>query len=99
VVSDEKGFITRLDFAYPEALLAIPADSFRWHSRRKSWETDIEQRNRLVAAGWRVRPTTWGELKFRPDQFTSDIARLLKRFIRIPTHSVGNDVNLLPNAT
>jgi len=76
-VFDDRGFVTRLDFAYPEALLAIPADSYQWHGRRQVWEQDIDQRNRLLALRWRVRPTTWGELNHRPHQFTSDVEHLL----------------------
>jgi hypothetical protein len=76
-VFDDNGFITRLDFAYPAARLAIPVDSFKWHARRGTWEKDVSQRNRLVSARWRVRPTTWGELNYRQERFTRDIARLL----------------------
>jgi hypothetical protein len=76
-VFDERGFVTRLDFAYSRERLGIPADSYIWHARRRNWERDIEQRNRLLRLGWRLRPTTWTELKRRPHVFTDDIARLL----------------------
>jgi hypothetical protein len=69
--------ITRLDFAYPASLLGIPADSYKWHGRRRNWERDIYQRNRLLALGWRLRPTTWTELKRNPDRFASDIGHFL----------------------
>ena len=62
-VFDEEGFITRLDFAYVRERLGIPPDSYLWHARRRNWERDIEQRNRLTRIGWRLRPTTWTELK------------------------------------
>jgi hypothetical protein len=76
-VWDKWGAVTRLDFAYPDVLLGIPADSFKWHGRRRQWDRDIEQRNRLLALGWRLRPTTWTELKRKPKRFSSDIRRLL----------------------
>jgi hypothetical protein len=69
--------VTRLDFAYPSELLGIPADSYEWHGRRRNWEKDIFQRNRLLTLGWRLRPTTWTELKRMPERFTSDIWHLL----------------------
>jgi hypothetical protein len=77
-VWDDGEFVTRIDFAYPEARLAIPVDSYKWHSRRRVWEKDIDQRNRLQTLDWRVRPTTFGELKYRPDRFTADVARFLQ---------------------
>jgi hypothetical protein len=77
LVWDRWGPVTRLDFAYPDVLLGVPADSFKWHGRRRQWDRDIEQRNRLLALGWRLRPTTWTELKRRPKRFSSDIRRLL----------------------
>lgn len=70
-------FVTRVDFAYPRERVAIPADSYEWHSRRRQWERDIDQRNRLMRMGWKIRPTTWTELNRRPDEFTRDIATLL----------------------
>jgi hypothetical protein len=71
-------FVARLDFAYPDAHLAIQADSYRWHSRRRAWEKDIHQRNKLQVLGWRLRPTTYGELKYRPELFAKDVAYLLR---------------------
>jgi hypothetical protein len=76
-VWEERKPLARLDFAYPADLLGVPADSYVWHARRQNWERDIDQRNRLLALGWRLRPTTWTELKRRPDRFTCDIRQLL----------------------
>ncbi len=78
-VWDGARFIARLDFAYPDALLGIPADSYRWLDVRRQWKKDIEQRNCLLTVGWRLRATTWGELKSRPERFVSDIRVLLDR--------------------
>jgi len=79
-VWDDKEFVARIDFAYPDVLLATPVDSYKWHSRRHVWEKDIDQRNWLQSLGWRLRPTTFGELKSRPERFTGDLARLLREF-------------------
>jgi predicted transcriptional regulator of viral defense system len=78
-VYENPSIVTRLDFAYPDALLAVPADSYRWHGNRRGWENDIRVRNTLLRMGWRMRPTTWTELKRTPDRFTHDIALLLER--------------------
>jgi hypothetical protein len=76
-IFEGREFVTRIDFAYLNERVGIPADSFKWHTRRKQWELDIVQRNRLTRMGWRLRPTTWTELKRRPADFTRDIAQLL----------------------
>jgi very-short-patch-repair endonuclease len=41
-----------VDFAYPDARLAIEFDSLRWHTGRAKLEDDAERRNLLQAAGW-----------------------------------------------
>jgi hypothetical protein len=78
-VWDGSQLVTGLDFAFPDELLGIPADSYRWHGTRTQWEKDIEQRNRALALGWRLRPTTWAELTRRPERFVGDLGRLLNR--------------------
>jgi hypothetical protein len=76
-VFENRRILTRLDFAYPDDLLAVPADSFRWHANRRGWDNDIRIRNALLRIGWKIRPTTWTELKREPVRFTSDISFLL----------------------
>ena len=43
--------IARVDFAYPEQMLAIEAEGYRWHSSRVRFDRDLERRNRLTALG------------------------------------------------
>jgi very-short-patch-repair endonuclease len=62
-VSDANGFRARLDFAYPEAKLAIEADGYRWHSGRKPWARDLARRNKLVELGWVVLHATKEDLE------------------------------------
>ena len=45
--------VARLDFAYPEAKIAIEIDGYAYHSGRKSWFQDRERRNKIVLLGWR----------------------------------------------
>ena len=45
--------VARLDFAYPEAMIAIEIDGYAHHSGRKSWFHDRERRNKIVLLGWR----------------------------------------------
>jgi very-short-patch-repair endonuclease len=56
----------RVDFAYPDARVAIEADGFRWHSTRQQWDRDRARRNALTTMGWTVLHVTWTQLRERP---------------------------------
>lgn len=66
-----------LDFAYPDAMLGIEADSYRWHSGRVKWEYDRDRLDRLTLLGWRIIHVTWGDLTKRPQAVTEKISRAL----------------------
>ena len=66
-VRDKREFIGRLDFAYPELMIAIEVQSYRWHSSRAAWRKDIERLNRLQALGWIVIQVTYEDLERRPE--------------------------------
>ena len=66
-VRDEREFIGRLDFAYPELMIAIEVQSYRWHSSRAAWRKDMERLNRLQALGWIVIQVTYDDLECRPE--------------------------------
>ena len=72
----------RIDFAFPQAMVAVEAQSYRWHSSRRAWERDISKANALTGLGWMVVYVTWGDLK---DDSDSTVARLrdllLPRFL------------------
>jgi very-short-patch-repair endonuclease len=44
----------RIDLAYPEVMVAVECDGFRWHAQRGDFDRDRRRQNDLVAAGWRV---------------------------------------------
>jgi very-short-patch-repair endonuclease len=56
-----------LDFAWPELLLAIEANSYRHHASRRDWSRDHVRNNAAIALGWRILPVTWTELVESPD--------------------------------
>jgi very-short-patch-repair endonuclease len=45
-------FIARVDFAYPEARIAVEYDSDEFHTGRNATRRDRSRRHALVAAGW-----------------------------------------------
>lgn len=51
-----------LDYAYPDGLLALEANSYRHHSSRTDWGRDRVRNRRLTAIGWRILPVTWDDL-------------------------------------
>lgn len=54
--------VARVDFAYPDARLAIEADSYRWHAGRRAFERDLARRNAITALHWRLFHATWRDL-------------------------------------
>lgn len=55
-------FVARVDFAYPDVMLAVEADGYEWHHGRKRWRRDLARRNDLTALGWRVIHVTAEDL-------------------------------------
>lgn len=76
-ISDSRGRIGRVDFAYPRVRLAIEADSYRWHAGYGAWERDLRRRTRLAAAGWRVVHCSWKELSRDPRRITDAVRAAL----------------------
>jgi hypothetical protein len=72
-VWDGARFIARVDFAYPELLLAIEADGYASHSGRLDWQHDRARRNALTSRGWRVLHVTWEDLNARPDHLVAEV--------------------------
>ena len=76
-IRDGDRLVAVADFAYPDARLAIEADSYRWHSGRLKFEHDRARRNRLTLLGWRIIHVTWTDLTRRPAQVIEEIRSAL----------------------
>jgi len=59
--------MARIDFAYPEHLIAIEADSFRWHSSVQALDRDASRQTMLASLGWRVIRVTSRQLDEEPE--------------------------------
>lgn len=70
-------FLGRVDFAYPDARVALEADSYTYHSLRRDWEADKRRRALLVSHGWRVLETTWRGMVDNPQGLIDNVARAL----------------------
>ncbi len=66
-----------IDFAYPEQMVGVELDGWRFHGSRRAWEADIKRANALVAAGWQVIRGTWRGVQRNPHTLLSQVSRLL----------------------
>ncbi|HJR44797.1 MAG TPA: hypothetical protein VJ927_04275 [Actinomycetota bacterium] len=77
VIFDAEGFIGRCDFVYPADWLVIEGQSARWHLTKERWLSDMERRNRLTLAGWRVIEVPWLDIVRHPEKVIARIAAAL----------------------
>lgn len=76
-VKDKKGFVSRVDFAWPKEKVVLHVDSYRWHSSRARFDLDAEQRSRLEAEGWAAQMITSTIAK--NDEWMVRLAALLEK--------------------
>jgi very-short-patch-repair endonuclease len=76
-VWEGKKILARIDVAYPDEMLAIEADSFRFHSSRSSWSRDRVKNNALTVRGWMIMRVTWDDLRTRPAEVAKEIGQAL----------------------
>jgi very-short-patch-repair endonuclease len=70
-------FVARLDFAYPEARLAVEVDGWGSHSSPRALQSDLERQNALVEMGWTVLRFTWHDVVRRPEAVARRVRRML----------------------
>lgn len=76
-VREGRRLIARLDFAYPDLLLAIECDGYRYHSGKREWERDRSRLNALTTLGWRIFHFTWKDLQSGGFEFMESLRRAL----------------------
>jgi very-short-patch-repair endonuclease len=69
----------RIDFAYPEVLLAIEVDGYEFHSSKEAVAYGRERRNQLVFAGWTVLTFGWDRVVNDPVGVAIEILTMLGR--------------------
>jgi Protein of unknown function (DUF559) len=66
-----------LDFAWPDAFVALEVDGFRWHGSPAAHAGDSLRANQLASLGWTVLRATPTELATRPRAALDALRRLL----------------------
>ena len=66
-----------IDFAYPDARLAIEVDGFDSHSEFADWQRDRTRQNGLIVLGWTVLRFTREDIERRPRATARMIAAML----------------------
>lgn len=67
VVIKDAGFSGRPDLVDLVRRLAVEAESFEFHGKRKALTRDCERYNALVLGGWTVIRFSWEHVMFRPE--------------------------------
>lgn len=75
---DVDGATYRLDFAWPDARVAVEVDGYRWHSSRLSWEKDHAKLPALLGAGWKIIEVTGDGLRHEPRQVLAELGDTLR---------------------
>lgn len=78
-VRDRGQLVGRVDFAYPDQMIAIEADGYRWHSDPAAWRRDLNRRNALTRAGWIVLNFSWDDVRSRPRDVAATIQAAISR--------------------
>ncbi|MEO6469374.1 MAG: DUF559 domain-containing protein [Acidimicrobiia bacterium] len=73
----------RVDFAWPELLVAVEAEGFEWHGSRARWKADRIRVAALERLGWRVLIVTWDDVTMRPRETLDRIALALAERARL----------------
>jgi very-short-patch-repair endonuclease len=64
-----------LDLAWPAALVALEAQSYRHHAGRIAWSRDQARMALLSSMGWRILPVTWQDLVGSPERLIETVKR------------------------
>lgn len=68
-----------LDLAWPESLVALECDGFRFHRTPDQLDWDDRRRTELGLRGWLVLHVTWRQFRTSPDAVVLDVRRALSQ--------------------
>ncbi len=70
-------FIGRVDFAWPEAQVALELDGYAHHTDSATFVADRDRGNRIVAAGWKLMRTTPARMRLDLPGLFAELASVL----------------------
>ena len=82
-------FISRPDFAYPEAKLGVEGHSFLHHGSKLQWEQDMQRHALTESVGWYLVYVTWWDVEYRPDETRARIRRIYDERVAMLTSNVN----------
>ena len=91
-IIDRYGQLWRVDFAWPEAMLAAEYDSMQWHANPEAWKRDRLKVARLADCGWSVVQFVVDDVRRYPDDLVARVGGRLpstSRRKRPRTHGVS----------
>lgn len=69
----------RVDFAYPDVLVAIEVDGYSVHGARRAFQDDRTRQNAIVALGWALLRFTWEDVVKRARRVADSVMEARKR--------------------
>lgn len=78
-VIDRAGRVWRLDFAWPECMVAVEYDGFEWHSSPEQLRRDRQKRAALQELGWRTIYVVSDDVRRRPVDMVRQIDAQLRQ--------------------
>jgi len=76
-IVDRCGQLWRVDFAWPDAMLAAEYDSIEWHASPAAFKHDRIKTARLQECGWSVMPIVVDDVRRNPFDLVARIFRHL----------------------
>lgn len=78
-IVDSRGELRRLDFAWPEAMVAAEYDSDAWHTGPEALRRDRRKLAAVQDLGWTVVPIVADDVRHRPQLLVNRIDDHLRR--------------------
>jgi len=72
-----------IDAAFPEQMVGLEAQSYRWHSSRPDWVRNEIKNRALTALGWSILPVTWEDLVPNATTFEEELRTALWTSTRV----------------
>ena len=76
-IIDHCGQLWRVDFAWPDAMVAAEYDSMEWHASPERWKRDRIKSARLRECGWSLVPVVVDDVRRYPADLVLRVARRL----------------------